>query len=119
MAASHISSSRTPATQPAGFEKRQMPADVGRGPLLAGNFPLRLFAQRALHYTMAQIRELHAAREKITKPSNAWNKGLQALRAEAAARKAQRAAGGPAGSAPSQVPQKSPSKSKGLTPKST
>jgi len=43
------------------------------------------------HYTMAQIRELHAALEMISKPSNDWNKSLQALRAEAAARKAQQA----------------------------
>jgi integrase len=42
------------------------------------------------HYTMAQIRELHAGLEKIAKPSNDWNKSLQALRAEAAARKARR-----------------------------
>ena len=37
------------------------------------------------HYSMAQIMEIHAALEKITQPSNGWNKSLQALRAEAAA----------------------------------
>lgn len=51
------------------------------------------------HYTMAQIRELHAALEKISKPSNDWNKSLQALRAEAAARKARLNGGLPRGSA--------------------
>lgn len=59
------------------------------------------------HYTMAQIRELHDALEKISKPSIGWNKSLQALRAEAAARKAQ-AVGASRG------PQKSPGKEKGL-----
>jgi integrase len=42
------------------------------------------------HYTMAQILELRDAMEKIAKPANSWNKSLQTLRAEAAARKAQR-----------------------------
>ena len=45
------------------------------------------------HYTIAQILELHAALEKISKPSNKWNKSLQTLRAEAAARRAQAADG--------------------------
>ncbi|MBX3610761.1 MAG: tyrosine-type recombinase/integrase [Hydrogenophaga sp.] len=40
------------------------------------------------HYSMAQIREIHEALEKITRPSNGWNKSLQALKAEHAARKA-------------------------------
>lgn len=39
------------------------------------------------HYSMAQIREIHEALEKITRPSNGWNKSLQALKAEHAARK--------------------------------
>lgn len=69
------------------------------------------------HYTMAQIRELHAALEKISKPSNDWNKSLQALRAEAAARKARLNGGLPLGSGGNQVPQKSPGKSKRVTPK--
>ena len=34
------------------------------------------------HYSMAQIRELHEALEKITRPSNGWIKSLQALKAE-------------------------------------
>jgi hypothetical protein len=42
------------------------------------------------HYTMAQIRELHAAVEKIARPSNEWNKSLEALRAEAIARRSAR-----------------------------
>lgn len=70
------------------------------------------------HYTMEKILELRDAMEKITKPANGWNKSLQALRAEAAARKAQRAVGVLAGSAPSQVPKKPRSNDKGLTPKS-
>ena len=40
------------------------------------------------HYSMAQIRELHEALEKITQPTNGWNKSLQALKAEHAVRKA-------------------------------
>jgi hypothetical protein len=40
------------------------------------------------HYTTAQIREIHDALEKITKPSNTWNCSLQSLKAEAAARRA-------------------------------
>jgi hypothetical protein len=40
------------------------------------------------HYSMAQIRELHDALEKITQPSSGWNKSLQALKAENAVRKA-------------------------------
>ena len=40
------------------------------------------------HYSMAQIRELHEALEKITQPTNGWNKSLQALKAEHALRKA-------------------------------
>lgn len=40
------------------------------------------------HYSMAQIRELHEALEKITRPSTGWNKSLQALKAENALRKA-------------------------------
>lgn len=39
------------------------------------------------HYTTGQIKELHAALEKITTPSNKWNKSIQSLRAEAAARR--------------------------------
>ena len=39
------------------------------------------------HYSMAQIRELHEALEKITQPTNGWNKSLQALKAEHALRK--------------------------------
>jgi integrase len=42
------------------------------------------------HYTMAQLRELHDALQKISTPSNGWNKSLQALRAEAAARRVAR-----------------------------
>jgi hypothetical protein len=37
---------------------------------------------------MAQIREIHEALEKITHPTNGWNKSLQALKAEHALRKA-------------------------------
>ncbi|MDP3165716.1 MAG: tyrosine-type recombinase/integrase [Hydrogenophaga sp.] len=40
------------------------------------------------HYSMAQIREIHEALEKITHPTNGWNKSLQALKAEHALRKA-------------------------------
>jgi hypothetical protein len=40
------------------------------------------------HYSMAQIREMHDALEKITQPSNGWNKSLQTLKAENALRKA-------------------------------
>lgn len=40
------------------------------------------------HYTMAQIREIHEALEKIAKPSSTWNRSLQSLKAEAAARRA-------------------------------
>jgi hypothetical protein len=40
------------------------------------------------HYSMAQIMEIHAALEKITQPSNGWNKSLQTLKAENALRKA-------------------------------
>lgn len=40
------------------------------------------------HYSMAQIIEMHAALEKITQPSNGWNKSLQTLKAENALRKA-------------------------------
>jgi hypothetical protein len=40
------------------------------------------------HYSMAQIRETHEAAEKVTRPSNGWNKSLQALKAEHASRKA-------------------------------
>lgn len=40
---------------------------------------------------MAQIRELHEALEKITRPSSGWNKSLQALKAENALRKAKAA----------------------------
>jgi len=36
----------------------------------------------------AQIREMHDALEKITQPSNGWNKRLQTLKAENALRKA-------------------------------
>lgn len=32
------------------------------------------------HYSMAQIRELHDALEKLTQLSNGWNKSLQALK---------------------------------------
>jgi hypothetical protein len=37
---------------------------------------------------MAQIRGIYEALEKITKPSNKWNRSLQSLKAEAAARRA-------------------------------
>ena len=40
------------------------------------------------HYSMAQIMEMHGALEKITQPSNGWNKSLQTLKAENALRKA-------------------------------
>jgi len=40
------------------------------------------------HYSMAQIIEMHGALEKITQPSNGWNKSLQTLKAENALRKA-------------------------------
>ena len=39
------------------------------------------------HYTMAQIREIHEALEKITKPATTWNRSLQSLKAEAALRR--------------------------------
>lgn len=59
------------------------------------------------HYSMAQIRELHEALEKITKPSNGWNKSLQALKAENALRKARsgRTAGAQPHLSPAKVPQ--------------
>ena len=42
---------------------------------------------------MAQIREIHEALEKVTRPSNGWNKSLLALiKVEHAARKATAAA---------------------------
>lgn len=34
------------------------------------------------HYSMAQIMEIHDALEKITQPSNGWNKSLQTLKAD-------------------------------------
>lgn len=55
---------------------------------------------------MAQIRELHEALEKITKPSNGWNKSLQALKAENALRKAR--SGRTAGAQPNLSPAKVP-----------
>jgi integrase len=53
------------------------------------------------HYTMAQVVEFREALEKISKPANNWNRSLQALRAEAAARKASDTARKPADSAAS------------------
>jgi integrase len=41
------------------------------------------------HYSMAQIRELYEALQKITQPSSGWNKSLQALKADSALRRAQ------------------------------
>lgn len=40
------------------------------------------------HYTMAQIREIYEALEKTSKPSSAWNRSLQSLKAEAKSRRA-------------------------------
>jgi integrase len=48
------------------------------------------------HYTLGRIQELHAALEKIVKPSGGSNKSIQSLRAEAAAARRQKAgAAGP------------------------
>lgn len=45
------------------------------------------------HYTMAQIKELFDALEKVAKPANSWNRSLHSLKAEAAARRVEQAGG--------------------------
>lgn len=61
---------------------------------------------------MAQIREIHEALEKVTRPSNGWNKSLQALKAEHAACKA--TAGAALGSGKIEFPKSPAAKNTGL-----